>query len=240
MAVAPIDAAPVATTPLLASNKQLVTAVVDDWDATTATMRLYYRNKEGGWSSEGDPWPAVIGANGSGWGAGLHGVGAPAGRTGPVKHEGDKKNPAGAFVLRGGFGYAQKAPPTRLAYQSMSDAWKCVDDPSSQKYNTLLDESTVTKDWSSAEEMHRKDVLYTWGIEVAHNAQRTPGNGSCIFLHVWSGPGTHTVGCTAMPEDKLLALFASLDPANQPVFVLLPRAEYAALGEAWDLPPLVP
>ncbi|HEY4059340.1 MAG TPA: L,D-transpeptidase family protein [Kofleriaceae bacterium] len=223
---------------LLASNKQLVTAIVDDWDATKATMQRWSR-VDGKWTSDGTTWPAVIGANGSGWGSGLHGVGAPAGRTGPIKKEGDKKNPAGAFTLRSAFGYAATPPPsTKQPYQQMTDAWKCVDDPSSQRYNQLLDETTVTKDWSSAEEMHRNDVLYTWGVEVAHNAQNTPGNGSCIFLHVWKSPEGKTVGCTAMAEENLVSVLTSLDPAMQPAFVLLPRAEYVALEDAWGLPPL--
>ena len=91
-------------------------------------------------------------------------------------------------------------------------------------------------DWSSAEEMRRGDDLYTWVVEVAHNPTRTGGDGSCIFLHVWSGPASSTVGCTAMAEDRLAALLSSLSPTAAPAFVLLPRAEYDALAPAWKLP----
>jgi hypothetical protein len=38
-----------------------------------------------------------------------------------------------------------------------------------------------------------------------------------------------------MDERKLAELIATLDPSA--VFVLLPRAEYAALAPAWALPP---
>ena len=84
--------------------------------------------------------------------------------------------------------------------------------------------------------MRRSDDAYTWVIEVAHNAARTPDDGSCIFLHVWSGPDSHTVGCTAMEEPRLARLIATLSPADHPAFVLLPRAEYTALASTWKLP----
>ena len=93
---------------------------------------------------------------------------------------------------------------------------------------------TLAPDWRSAEDMRRTDDAYRWVVEVAHNPARTAGDGSCIFLHVWHGPGSSTVGCTAMPEDRLAALMAALAPAS--VFVLLPRAEYDALAPAWHLP----
>jgi hypothetical protein len=55
---------------------------------------------------------------------------------------------------------------------------------------------------------------------------------------VWGGKDTTTVGCTAMEEPRLAALLAQLDPTDQPLFILLPRAEYTALAAAWGLPPL--
>ena len=60
----------------------------------------------------------------------------------------------------------------------------------------------------SAEEMKRPDALYTWVVDVAHNPTRLPNGGSCIFLHVWSGADSTTVGCTAMAEPKLAQLIA--------------------------------
>jgi len=84
--------------------------------------------------------------------------------------------------------------------------------------------------------MLRDDALYEWVLDVAHNPDATPGAGSCIFLHVWSGPESTTVGCTAMDKPKLEALLAALDPAQQPLYVLLPRSEYSAVASAWGLP----
>jgi D-alanyl-D-alanine dipeptidase len=158
-------------------------------------------------------------------------------RPGPVKREGDGRSPAGAFAMRGSYGYAKAPPPgTRLSYVPLDERWKCVDDPASKHYDRILDRTTVAPDWKSAEEMRRADELYAWVVDVAHNPAHAPGAGSCIFLHVWRGEGSATAGCTAMDERKLAALLATLDPSA--VFVLLPRAEYEALAPAWGLPAL--
>jgi L,D-peptidoglycan transpeptidase YkuD (ErfK/YbiS/YcfS/YnhG family) len=215
-----------------ASAPQLVTAIVDDWDATHATLQLWKRDGRA-WKKDGEAWPGVIGKAGAAWGDGLHGSGAPDGQKGPAKHEGDGKSPAGVFALRGAYGYAESAK-TRLPYTALTPSWQCVDDPRSKHYATILDRSTVKPDWTSAETMRRDDALYTWVVDLAHNASRAPGAGSCIFLHVWSGPDSTTVGCTAMAEPRLAALIAQLDP--RAVFVLLPRAAYDGLAASWKLP----
>jgi len=222
----------------LSTAPQLLVGVVDDWTATRATLQLFRRDGAS-WRAETQPWPAVIGKTGAAWGAGLHGTGAPAGRSGPVKREGDGKAPAGAFVLRASYGYAA-APPagTQLAYTPVDDAWKCVDDPGSPHYDQILDQRSVAPDWTSAEDMRRPDELYRWVVDVGHNPARTPKAGSCIFIHLWSGPDSSTVGCTAMAEPHLTRLLAALAPSA--VYVLLPRAEYAALAATWSLPVVAP
>jgi D-alanyl-D-alanine dipeptidase len=201
-------------------------------------MRLWQRASTGAsWQPAGEAWPAVVGRTGLAWGRGVHGDGPPAGRDGPRKHEGDGKSPAGLFALGPVFGYDRAPPPgTRLPYTMATDTWRCVDDPSSRHYNRLLDETTVTPDWSSREELRRADDLYRWVVEVAHNPDGNPGSGSCIFLHVWSGPDSATAGCTAMSESILAALLPRLDPSAHPMFVLLTTADYAALASPWGLP----
>ena len=232
------DAAPPAAAPIIPTTaRELVLAIVADWDATAATLRRYRRDSATSpWQRVGDPWPGVVGHTGTGWGTGLHGAGKPAGQDGPIKREGDGKSPAGVFALRGSYGYAKSAPPgTALPYTQVSEPWKCVDDPASQHYDHILDGRTVKVDWKSAEDMRRRDELYTWTIDVAHNPEHVPGGGSCIFLHVWRGEKSSTVGCTAMDERKLAALLADLD--REAVYVLLPRAPYRALASTWGLPP---
>ncbi len=216
-----------------ASAPQLVTAITDDWSSTHATLQLWKR-ADGKWVKDGASWPGVIGKSGAAWGAGLHGIGAPDGEKGPRKHEGDGASPAGAFAVRGAYGYADSAK-SKLPYTPLTPSWQCVDDPKSKHYATILDRASTAKpDWSSAETMRRDDALYTWVVDLAHNAARTPGDGSCIFLHVWSGPDSTTVGCTAMAEPRLAALIGQLDP--RAIFVLLPRATYDDLAKRWNLP----
>jgi D-alanyl-D-alanine dipeptidase len=220
-----------------ASARQLLLATVEDWDDVTAELARFERAPGGAWKPVGQAWPAVIGARGSAWGRGLHGDAAPAGRGGPVKREGDGKSPAGTFALGASFGYAsQSVPGARVSYAALDDSWVCVDDPRSSRYNRVFDAAGVMKDWSSAETMRRADELYRWVVVVDHNADATPGAGSCIFLHLWSGPEGGTAGCTAMDRPVMEELLAWLDPAARPVFVLLPEAELAALREGWALP----
>ena len=85
--------------------------------------------------------------------------------------------------------------------------------------------------------MKRKDALYTWVVDVGHKPARLPGEGSCIFLHVWRDARSGTVGCTAMARPDIEALLATLAPDKHPVLVQLPAAAYATFAEAWQLPP---
>jgi D-alanyl-D-alanine dipeptidase len=92
-------------------------------------------------------------------------------------------------------------------------------------------------DWSSSEQMSQAGPAYRWGLFVNHNVSPTvPGDGSCIFLHIWSGAGSSTVGCTASDESQLQTVLGWLDPAKQPVLVQLPTAAYAASQADWLLP----
>ena len=113
--------------------------------------------------------------------------------------------------------------PYRVADASL----RCVDDTKSPQYNTV----TVA---DTGEKMRRDDELYRYTIFVRHNDARTPGLGSCIFLHVWRDAQSPTVGCTAMALDDLRALLQWADSST--AFVQLPRAEYDARQRAWDLP----
>ncbi len=218
---------------------QLVTAITPSWDATTAELRLWTRpDAKAPWKLALGPWPGVIGKTGAGWGMGRHGRGPFPNRPGPLKVEGDGRSPAGAFLLQSTYGVAEAPPATTgLPYQRVDANWQCVDDSRSNRYNTIVDKRAVANDWNSSEEMKRADLLYTWVVDVAHNPTRIPSGGSCIFLHVWGGAGSTTVGCTAMEEPRLAELIGTLSAAGQPMFVLLPRAEYEALAPAWELPP---
>lgn len=202
----------------------VVVATIDDWTSTKATLQVWKRSGSA-WARSGDAWSGVIG-RGAAWGIGLH----PSGEPGPTKKEGDGRSPAGVFAINAAYGYATSAK-SGLPYTAMTPALRCVDDPKSKSYGKLVD---GPGDWASAEVMKRDDALYTWVVDLAHNPAHVAGAGSCIFLHVWSGPDSSTVGCTAMPEDKLRALLPVLDA--HAVFVLLPKSVYAKLAKPWQLP----
>jgi D-alanyl-D-alanine dipeptidase len=85
--------------------------------------------------------------------------------------------------------------------------------------------------------MRRADDLYRWGILVDHNANPpVAGGGSCIFMHIWRGPGQPTVGCTAMAQADLELLLGWLDPERKPLLVQLPATQYQKLRHRWNLP----
>ena len=181
-----------------------------------------------------EPFPASLGTAGMAWGRGLH----PEDVAGTRKKEGDGKSPAGIFELRLATGYSKTAfPGTRLPYREATETLRCVDDVKSRSYNTLVDEAAVVKDWSSAEDMRRKDALYRLLVWVGHNdAPVEPGRGSCIFLHLRTSASATTAGCTAFDDAPMERLVRWLDPAARPVLVQLPQGTLRALAADWGLP----
>jgi L,D-peptidoglycan transpeptidase YkuD (ErfK/YbiS/YcfS/YnhG family) len=215
----------------------LLTSVAPDWDTIATEFAVYRRTSAAAPWQRVRTWRGTLGRTGLAWGRGLHGDGPPREQTGPTKREGDGKSPAGVFTLHGTYGYAAAPPPrATLPYIQVDASWRCVDDPASASYNRIVDEDAVAVDWTSAETMRRDDALYTWVIDVGHNRARHPGDGSCIFLHVWRGPTDPTAGCTAMPRSDIEALLAELDPAHYPTLVQLTAGTYDVLAPAWQLP----
>ena len=234
------QAGPAGGTPApLLRSRQLVVVTTRGWDDVPGVLRRFERKgTKGAWAQVGREAPAAVGRNGLGWGVGLIDVGAPAG---PSKKEGDGKAPAGVFALGTAFGFAPRAEVSwlRPPYTPLTDAVECVDDPASSNYNLIVDRGRVKAvDWNSSERM-RSIEGYRWGLVVRHNAAPpVAGRGSCIFLHVWAGPGRGTAGCTALEETSLTELLRWLDPKKRPLLVQLPESEYARLRNAWRLPAL--
>lgn len=225
------------STPVPAESRQMVLVTTPAWDAVDAVLQRYERDAAGQpWRAVGPPVAAAVGRAGLAWGMGLH----PGSEWEPAKREGDGRAPAGVFRLSSAFGYAtaDEAAWVRMPYVQSHAGIECVDDSGSRFYNRRVDRDTIAQpDWTSHEEMRRGDELYRWGVWVDHNSgpPRTMG-GSCIFLHVWAGPGVATSGCTAMAEDDLRQVLAWLDPRAEPVLVQLPAAAYAGVRGAWALP----
>ena len=156
----------------------------------------------------------------------------------PVKKEGDHKSPAGLFRLGEAFGYAAKEPAGwKMKYVPLSSSTDCVDDSQSRFYNQILDSSTVSPDWKSAEHMRDAGEAYRWGLVIQHNAHPArPGDGSCVFMHIWGGSGHGTEGCTAMPEPQIMSILGWLKPSANPLLVQMPIQQYRRLAKAMSLP----
>lgn len=224
----------------LPSSSQLLVVTTANWDAVDEALYRFERLSSGKWQPVGQAVHVVVGKSGLAWGAGL----IPAddlkypGGSDPIKKEGDRKAPAGVFHLSSTFGYAsEKITGWKMPYIRLAPSVVCVDDPESKFYNQIVNNSQVSQDWNSAEHMLRDDDLYRWGVVVDHNANPAkPGVGSCIFLHIWDGPGQGTVGCTAMARDNLESILTWLDPAKRPVLVQLPQSQYERVRSRLNLP----
>ena len=189
------------------------------------------------WSRVESAVPIVVGRTGLAWGVGFDDASA----AGPHKSEGDGKAPAGIFPLDTAFGFApaESMLQVRLPYVQLFPSTDCVDDTASIHYNTVVDKSRVSRvDWNSAEHM-REINQYEIGVIVGYNASPPlKGRGSCIFLHIWKGPDSHTAGCTAFDETKLRAVLQWLDPAKNPLLVQLTSDAYTQLSTKYGLPTL--
>ena len=201
--------------------QQLIVVRPDTVDGVSGRVWLLSRSPDlHPWKIAEGPVPAVIGTRGVGWGRGEPALPNPGGY--PDKREGDGRSPAGIFRLPGAFGTAAQPPVgVRMPWQECTATLRGVDDVKSKYYNQIVDEAAVPdKDWDSAEIMRRDDGAYEIGLLIDHNADHVAGAGSCIFLHVWKGPGQGTAGCTALAREDVLKILAWLDPAREPRLVL--------------------
>lgn len=221
----------------LALSRQMVVVTAARWDSTEGWLRRFEASDRN-WEQAGPAIAVVLGSNGLAWGRGLQ----PLPQAGPTKKEGDGKSPAGVFRLPYAFG---AAPPDavreiKIPYVQCTASVECVEDPKSSEYNIMLDRQTVAKpDWTRSEKMRRADGEYQLGIFVAENSDpASPGDGSCIFLHVWKGAGIPTSGGTAMSIGAMESILGWIDPRAQPVLVEMPELEYQRFQKEWLLPPL--
>jgi L,D-peptidoglycan transpeptidase YkuD (ErfK/YbiS/YcfS/YnhG family) len=219
------------------ASQQVVVVITPGWMSTVGTMTRFERAAPASvWTRVDAPIPLVVGRTGIAWGVGFDDASAD----GPHKREGDGKAPAGIFALDTAFGFAPRdsVRNVQLPYVQLLPTTDCVDDTASVHYNTVIDKSTVPRvDWTSAEHM-REVPQYKIGVIVGYNASPPlKGRGSCIFLHIWTGPDSHTAGCTAFDEAKLREVMLWLDPKKRPLLVQLTAAEYGKLRGKWRLPP---
>ncbi|NNC88913.1 MAG: L,D-transpeptidase family protein [Akkermansiaceae bacterium] len=222
---------------LPANCKQAVVGVTPSWDSSRIAVSLY--EKQGRqWRRVAGPWNGRCGRDGLAWGRGLH----PApGNGARLKREGDWRAPAGVFKIGGAWGYHPDITRhPKLFYRQVTtrDLW--YEDPRSSFYNQwrVLKQEPSTAAEKKAQ-MKQDDYPHSLKLFIAHNAppRAVPGAGSAIFFHIWRGGGAKpTSGCTTLPEKDLRALIARIDPARNPLYILLPEAEYARLRDDWKLP----
>ena len=227
---------PAAAFELPAASTQCLLGTADTWNSSSVTLCLYEK-KAGAWTPVTAPWKGRLGKSGLIWGKGLHPV--PNGAT--VKKEGDNRSPAGVFAIGGAWGYdASISKHPKLPYRQVTarDLW--VEDPASPQYNrnVILDRDPATP-WEKKQQMKQTDPVHSLKLFIAHNAAPniTPHAGSSIFLHIWRRDGAvPTAGCTTMEKSKLEWLISRIDPTKRPLYILLPKTDYAKLRGEWKLP----
>jgi len=232
----PARAAPTVKAPKL---EQLLVVRSRNWSAATGTLQRYERASEQPWQAVGAAIAVNLGRRGMAWGRGLHEP-VSAGADAPLKKEGDGKTPAGSFALERAFGSAPSLPDKSRGFPYLqADAQTyCVEDTRSTLYNRIIDAREVEqKTWERWSPLLRPDGLFRWGVVVRQNEMPPViGAGSCVFLHVWRGPGQGTSGCTAMAAGDIEETLVWLDEAASPRLVQLPEALYQAKRDVWDLP----
>jgi D-alanyl-D-alanine dipeptidase len=216
---------------LLGESQQLVLVTTPAWNKIDGTLRRFEK-QDGTWRSVGESFPIVVGKSGLGW-DGI--IDPPSAKSFPIKKEGDGRSPAGIFKITDLFGFASSLD-AKLSYTALIESTECVDDSNSSAYNQIVDRKQIPNpDWNSSEKMRTIDV-YKLGAVVDYNSPKVPGSGSCIFLHIWKGPGHGTAGCTAMEESHVQELSSWLDESKHPVLVQLPAPTYQSVKQTWQLP----
>jgi len=221
---------------LPADCRQCILGLAPDWNSSRVQVRVFEK-KDGAWVQSAGPWSGRLGKNGLAWGLGLHPV--PTGVA--AKREGDLRAPAGVFALGGAYGYApQIAKNPALPYRQITtrDLWG--EDSASPDYNRYLRLPAEPRTaWEKKQQMKQGDHAHSLKLFIAHNPapRAVPGAGSSIFFHIWRAEGAKpSAGCTVLSEPNLRSLIAAIDPAKNPVYVLLPEEEYRRLARAWKLP----
>ena len=200
-------------------STQLLLVTTKDWNERNGKLQRYSK-VQNNWEKVGKPISIILGRNGLGWGKGLHKT--PKNAT-YIKKEGDGRAPAGLFSLGNGFGYNNF--DIDFPYSTYRRTNHCVDDSRSQWYNQIIDSTEIEKDYKSFEYMKLKNHLYKYGIIVNHNPNQIANAGSCIFIHIRSGNGKGTAGCTAMKESEVMTVLQWLKEEQKPLLLQLPEEE---------------
>ena len=217
--------------------RQMIVSITDSWDDFLAVV-YRFEQVDGEWTRVARGVPAVVGEKGLAWDPML-----PERDTGRApKREGDLRAPAGRFDLSGAMAPSSARPPAvAIPFRAIEPGTHCVDDAASPYYNRIVDEGEIPGYhdgvWKSSERMWLETVRYRLLLLVDYNVRdRKPGNGSCIFMHIWRAEGKATTGCTAMAAADLEEIVKWLKPEGHPVLVQLPLEAYRQVWRKWRLP----
>jgi len=223
--------------PIPSQTKALLLAITAEWGSTDTELQLYRRKKnEEFWTPFESPKSVHLGRHGLAWGRGLH-----AAQEGIQKREGDRKSPSGAFLLGSIlYGYADRLSFPGWRYHCVTERDLWIEDPSSLNYNRhlILSPKEAFPANHLYDQMRQEDPAHALKLFIRHNAppDTQRGAGSAVFFHLTRGSNSTTTGCTSMKEEDFTSLLNAFSPADQPVYVLLPRSEYDRLRKEWKLP----
>ncbi len=217
-------------------NKQLIIVLAKD-SIDTKGYLFKYELLNNQWIQIDKVKDVIIGKNGITKG---RGVDMSFDASGKSKVEGDGKSPSGIFTIGDAFGFTSldKAKGIKLNYHPIDSFTRCIEDDRSKYYNQIVQGDEVQKDWIHADKM-RNVELYEWGFFVDHNTPPINNAGSCVFFHIWRGPGRYTLGCTAMSKENILDLLYWINPIKNPLIIQYIASDYEILKTKMDLPDIV-
>ncbi|MBE8955137.1 MAG: L,D-transpeptidase family protein [Quinella sp. 2Q5] len=117
--------------------------------------------------------------------------------------EGDHKTPVGTFRFDCAFGIAPD-PGCALGYTQIdvnhywSGDWN-------YKYNQLVDVRNAPANFNrrNSEHLITYNPHYMYGLNIGYNSDCTPGRGAALFMHCFGPINPWTLGCVALPEEKM-------------------------------------
>ena len=223
--------------PIPKETRVLILAVPENWNSSVTQLQAYRReNDRSSWAAITPSYGANLGRNGLAWGRGCHPT-----QEGPQKREGDKKSPAGIFLLGSIlYGSENKSPIPDWRYRMVTDRDLWIEDPQSTNYNRHLILSTHEEfpENHLYDLMRQNDPAHALKIFIRHNAPPDvqPNAGSAIFFHLSRGLDHPTTGCTTLLREDFENLFRKCNPKDHPLYVLLPQSAYLQWKSAWNLP----
>jgi L,D-peptidoglycan transpeptidase YkuD (ErfK/YbiS/YcfS/YnhG family) len=226
---------------VLREATQMLLVQVADWDDQDGYLQRYVRSSTNSdWEEVGQSISVTIGQSGVGWA--VRKVDSSVIKDGdPLKKWGDRRSPAGVFLLGTAFGTdSSLTAHRRYPFMKIGFQEKCIYDPLSRHFNQLVEQSRL-----SASEISNSKTLYNWdGIYDLGVIIQTPPNSdglaaiSCHFLRGWDGKRLGTEGETEMAPRDIEEIINWLDREKNPVLVQLVKRDLHLIPKLSPAPPV--